>query len=59
VRAIRVLAGKGLTNRSSHAYIVHAGSEVTELGTVPLAPDGSFAVEVDESAPAGSIDVTQ
>lgn len=46
VRAIRVLAGKGLTNRSSHAYIVHAGSEVTELGTVPLAPDGSFAVEV-------------
>ncbi len=46
VRAIRVLAGKGLTNRSSHAYIVHAGSEVTELGTVPLAPDGSFSVEV-------------
>jgi HEAT repeat protein len=46
VRAIRVLAGKGLTLRSSHSYIVHAGSEVTELGTVPLAPDGSFCVEV-------------
>ncbi len=46
VRAIRVLAGKGLTVRSSHSYIVHAGSEVIELGTVPLAPDGSFAVEV-------------
>jgi len=46
VRSIRVLAGKGLTVRSSHSYIVHAGSEVTELGTVPLAPDGSFAVEV-------------
>jgi hypothetical protein len=46
VRAIRVLAGQGLTVRSSHSYIVHAGSEVTELGTVPLAPDGSFAVEV-------------
>jgi HEAT repeat protein len=46
VRAIRVLAGKGLTLRSSHSYIVHAGSEVTELGTVPLAPDGSFSVEV-------------
>lgn len=46
VRAIRVLAGKGLTLRSSHSYIVHAGSEVTELGTVPLASDGSFAVEV-------------
>lgn len=46
VRAVRVLAGKGLTNRSSHSYIVHAGSDVRELGTVPLAPDGSFAVEV-------------
>jgi HEAT repeat protein len=46
VRAIRVLAGKGLTNRSSHAYIVHAGSEVVELGTIPLPPDGSFFVEV-------------
>ncbi len=46
VRAMRVLAGKGLTLRSSHSYIVHAGSEVIELGTVPLAPDGSFAVEV-------------
>ena len=46
VRAMRVLAGKGLTLRSSHSYIVHAGSEVIELGTVPLAPDGSFSVEV-------------
>ncbi len=46
VRAIRVLMGKGLTVRSSHSYIVHAGSEVTELGTIPLAPDGSFHVEV-------------
>ena len=46
VRAVRVLAGRGLTLRSSHSYIVHAGSEVVELGTVPLAPDGSFAVEV-------------
>ena len=46
VRAIRVLAGEGLTVRSSHSYIVHAGSRVIELGTVPLAPDGSFAVEV-------------
>jgi HEAT repeat protein len=51
VRAIRVLAGKGLTLRSSHSYIVHAGSEVSELGTVPLAPDGSFAVEVPADTP--------
>ena len=46
VRAIRVIAGKGLTTRSSHSYIVHAGNETIELGTVPLAPDGSFSVEV-------------
>jgi HEAT repeat protein len=46
VRAIRVLMGRGLTMRSSHSYIVHAGNETVELGTVPLAPDGSFAVEV-------------
>ena len=46
VRAIRVLASRGLTTRSSHSYIVHAGSEVVELGTVPLAPDGSFSIEV-------------
>ncbi|NQT14677.1 MAG: HEAT repeat domain-containing protein [Planctomycetes bacterium] len=51
VRAIRVLAGKGLTTRSSHSYIVHAGSEVIELGTVPLAPDGSFSVEVPADTP--------
>lgn len=46
VRAIRVIAGKGLTTRSSHSYIVHAGNETVELGTVPIAPDGSFSVEV-------------
>ncbi len=46
VRAIRVLAGKGITTRSSHSYIVHAGNETIDLGTVPLAPDGSFSVEV-------------
>ena len=46
VRAIRVLMGKGLTMRSSHAYIVHAGNETVELGTVPIMPDGSFAIEV-------------
>lgn len=51
VRAVRVLAAKGLTLRSSHSYIVHAGSEVTELGTVPLLADGSFAVEVPADTP--------
>jgi HEAT repeat protein len=51
VRAIRVLAGKGLTTRSSHSYIVHAGNETVELGTVPLAPDGSFSIEVPADTP--------
>ncbi len=51
VRAIRVLAGKGLTTRSSHSYIVHAGNETVELGTVPLASDGSFFVEVPADTP--------
>jgi HEAT repeat protein len=51
VRAIRVLAGTGLTTRSSHSYIVHAGNETVELGTVPLAPDGSFCVEVPADTP--------
>jgi HEAT repeat protein len=51
VRAIRVLAVSGLTVRSSHSYIVHSGSDVRELGTVPLAPDGSFAIEVPADTP--------
>ena len=51
VRAIRVLGGKGISVRSSHSYLVHIGSEVIELGTVPLAPDGSFAVEVPADMP--------
>ncbi len=51
VRAIRVIAGTGLTNRSSHSYIVHAGNETVELGTVPLVPDGSFFVEVPADTP--------
>jgi HEAT repeat protein len=51
VRAIRVLKGTGLTTRSSHSYIVHAGNETVELGTVPLAPDGSFFAEVPADTP--------
>ncbi|NQT37829.1 MAG: HEAT repeat domain-containing protein [Planctomycetes bacterium] len=51
VRAIRVIAAKGLTTRSSHSYIVHAGNETIELGTVPLAPDGSFSIEVPANTP--------
>ena len=51
IRAVRVLAAKALTTRSSHSHIVHAGHETVELGTVPLAPDGSFYVEVPADVP--------
>lgn len=51
VHAIRVLGAKPLTVRSSHSHIVHAGHETVELGTVPLAPDGSFFVEVPADMP--------
>ncbi|NQU25151.1 MAG: HEAT repeat domain-containing protein [Candidatus Nealsonbacteria bacterium] len=51
IRAIRVLGAKALTTRSSHSHIVHAGHETVELGTVPIAPDGSFAIEVPADMP--------
>jgi HEAT repeat protein len=51
VRAIRVLGAMALTTRSSHSHIVHVGHETVELGTVPLAPDGSFYAEVPADMP--------
>jgi HEAT repeat protein len=51
VRAIRVLGAMALTTRSSHSHIVHAGHQTVELGTVPLAPDGSFSIEVPADMP--------
>ena len=51
VRAIRVLGARGLTTRSSHSHIVHAGHETVELGAVPIAADGSFYVEVPADLP--------
>ncbi len=51
IKNIRVLAAKPLTIRSSHSHIVHVGHETVELGTVPLAPDGSFFVEVPADTP--------
>lgn len=51
VRAIRVLAAIPPTSRSSHSHIVHAGTVIRELGTVPLAPDGSFSIEVPADTP--------
>lgn len=51
IKGIRVLRGIGLTTRSSHSHIVHAGNETEELGVVPIAPDGSFFIEVPADAP--------
>ena len=51
IRAIRVLGAVPLTTRSSHSHIVHVGNETVELGTVPLAPDGSFSIEVPADMP--------
>jgi HEAT repeat protein len=51
IRAIRVLGAVPLTTRSSHSHIVHVGHETVELGTVPLAPDGSFSLEVPADMP--------
>lgn len=46
VKAIRVLEGIPFTTRSARHQYAHLGVEAVELGTVPLAPDGSFFVEV-------------
>ena len=51
IRAIRVLGALALTTRSSHSHIVHAGHQTVELGTVPIAPDGSFSIEVPADMP--------
>ena len=46
VKAVRVFQGKPLTLRSAHHQYCHIGVEGIELGTAPLAPDGSFFVRV-------------
>lgn len=51
IRAIRVLRSRALSTRSSHWDFVHQGKEVTELGTVPIAADGSFYIEVPADVP--------
>ncbi len=51
IRAIRVLRSRGVSMRSSHWDFVHQGKEVTELGVVPIGPDGSFSVEVPADVP--------
>ena len=46
IKAIRIVRGKPFTLRSARHRFAHIGVEGVELGTVPLAPDGSFYVEV-------------
>ena len=46
VKAVRVYMGKPLTLRSARHQYAHIGVEGVELGTAPLAPDGSFYVRV-------------
>ncbi|MHC4800446.1 MAG: HzsA-related protein, partial [Planctomycetota bacterium] len=46
IKAVRIVRGKPFTLRSAKHRFAHIGVEGVELGTVPLAPDGSFYVEV-------------
>ena len=46
IKAIRVYEGVPFTLRSAHHPYDHIGVEAVEMGTVPLAPDGSFYVRV-------------
>lgn len=45
VKAIRVIEGRPFATRSARHPYDHLGVEAIELGTAPLAPDGSFYIE--------------
>lgn len=51
VVAVRVIAGEPTTIRAAHHQYGHVGTVGMELGTVPLAPDGSFQVRVPSDRP--------
>ncbi len=46
IKAIRVYAGRPLALRPDHFPYTHIGVDAVELGTVALAPDGSFHARV-------------
>jgi HEAT repeat protein len=46
IKAVRIVRGKPFALRSTKHRFAHIGVEGVELGIVPLAPDGSFYVEV-------------
>ena len=51
VKAIRVYEGRALAVRSARHQYDHIGVETVELGTVPIAPDGSFTARVPADRP--------
>ncbi len=46
VKAVRIIQGKPFTLRAARHQYGHIGVEGIELGTAPVAPDGSFYVRV-------------
>jgi len=53
IRAVRVLGAKGLTTRSSHSHIVHAGHETIELVATCLALLGDPEANAVDDLKAG------
>jgi len=51
IKAIRVYEGRPFTIEPTKAIYVHIGTVGVELGTVPLAADGSFYIEVPADRP--------
>ncbi|MDP6544506.1 MAG: HEAT repeat domain-containing protein [Phycisphaerae bacterium] len=51
IKAIRVYEGRPFTIEPTKAIYVHIGTVGIELGTVPLASDGSFYIEVPADRP--------
>lgn len=51
VKAVRIYEGRPFTIEPTKSIYVHIGTVGAELGTVPLAEDGSFYVEVPADRP--------
>ena len=51
IKAVRIFEGRPMKVRSVRHALVHLGVEAVELGSVPLAADGSFYVRVPSDRP--------
>ncbi|MBI2300736.1 MAG: PD40 domain-containing protein, partial [Armatimonadetes bacterium] len=51
VKGIRILEGRPFTLSPTKSIYMHIGTEARELGTLPLAADGSFYAEVPADRP--------